>query len=68
MLSFLDALENGLHPQGCLEPPLWFLRQQQINTIPRSTSISSTIKYVQLQERNRMIIEQLNLMRELFRN
>ena len=46
MLSFLDALENGLHPQGCLEPPLWFLRQQQINSIPRTTSISSTLKYV----------------------
>ncbi|XP_019848772.1 PREDICTED: small G protein signaling modulator 1-like [Amphimedon queenslandica] len=44
MLRFLESLENALHPRGCLEPPLWFLRQQHQRNRPNS--LSSTIKKI----------------------
>lgn len=44
LVHFLEALENGLHPQGCLEPPLWFLKQQHREKI--SVALSSALRSV----------------------
>eukprot|EP00731_Ephydatia_muelleri_P022689 Em0015g272a len=34
MFSFLECLENTLLPQGCLEPPLWYLKEQHLKGKP----------------------------------
>ena len=28
LLAFLECVDSGLLPQGCLEPPVWFLKNQ----------------------------------------
>ena len=28
LLNLLECIDNGLLPQGCLEPPVWFLKNQ----------------------------------------
>ena len=28
LLALLECIDTGLLPQGCLEPPLWFLKNQ----------------------------------------
>ena len=40
LVHFLEALENGLQPKGCLEPPLWFLKQQQMGEAKPCSVIS----------------------------
>ena len=42
LIHFLEALENGLNPRGCLEPPLWFLKQQQLEKL--SVAFSSALR------------------------
>lgn len=47
LIHFLEAMENGLHPRGCLEPPLWFLRQpQKFRKRSDDATISSTIRNI----------------------
>ena len=28
LLNLLESMDSGLLPQGCLEPPVWFLKNQ----------------------------------------
>ncbi len=44
LLHFLESLEDGLHPRGCLEPPLWFLRQSDDMFPGTNSSASPVIK------------------------